>query len=316
MSCSLVLNRVRNLSTARAVINSCCTNTNRNINSIHINRWMSTSASATTTGGTIKSSSHTKDRILVINQLRPIEGAFKLRKRWGRGIGSDKGKNSGYGHQKSRSTPRAFEGGQTPMYKRFPKIGFFNPGRHHFETVSVGEIQDFINMGRIKVPDGNRFITMRDLIACGIITKVKEGVKLLSTGKEKVTTPIHLEVSRASKEAIKAIESVGGTVTCVHFNELALRALTKPYKFDILPRRARPPPTHMGYYLDCTNNGYLSPEIQLRNLKRFGCNTSEDMLREEHDVYMNNKRQLLKDERQKNIQKSLDSINSSKSSKV
>ena len=38
------------------------------------------------------------------------------------------GKMSGHGHQKSRSTPRAFEGGQTPLYKRLPKVGFHNPG--------------------------------------------------------------------------------------------------------------------------------------------------------------------------------------------
>ena len=50
------------------------------------------------------------------------------RKRWGRGIGSNRGKTSGHGHQKSRSTPRAFEGGQTPLYKRLPKIGFTNHG--------------------------------------------------------------------------------------------------------------------------------------------------------------------------------------------
>jgi len=51
---------------------------------------------------------------------------FMQRKRWGRGIGSGKGKTCGWGHQKSRSTPRAFEGGQTPLYKRLPKIGFHN----------------------------------------------------------------------------------------------------------------------------------------------------------------------------------------------
>ena len=49
------------------------------------------------------------------------------RRRWGRGVGSGRGKMSGHGHQKSRSTPRAFEGGQTPLYKRLPKIGFHNP---------------------------------------------------------------------------------------------------------------------------------------------------------------------------------------------
>lgn len=49
------------------------------------------------------------------------------RRRWGRGVGSGRGKMSGHGHQFSRSTPMGFEGGQTPMYKRLPKIGFYNP---------------------------------------------------------------------------------------------------------------------------------------------------------------------------------------------
>jgi hypothetical protein len=52
---------------------------------------------------------------------------MRQRKRVGRGTGSGLGKLAGFGHQFSRSTPRAFEGGQTPMYKRFPKIGFYNP---------------------------------------------------------------------------------------------------------------------------------------------------------------------------------------------
>lgn len=94
----------------------------------------------------------------------------------------------------------------------------------------------------------------------------------------------------ASAEAISAVESAGGTVTCVHLNKLALRALMKPYKFELLPRRARPPPKEMSYYLDRTKNGYLSPEIQIRNLKLFGTVTSEKKYREEHDTYMMAKR--------------------------
>ena len=92
-----------------------------------------------------------------------------------------------------------------------------------------------------------------------------------------------MEVSRASEDAIQAVEAAGGTITCVHFNKLALRALLKPYKFDILPRRARPPPKLMNYYLDRTKAGYLSPEVQMRNLKLFGAVTSEEKLREEHE---------------------------------
>lgn len=94
----------------------------------------------------------------------------------------------------------------------------------------------------------------------------------------------------ASKEAIAAIEGIGGTVTCVHLNTLALRALVKPYKFELLPRRARPPPKIVNYYLDKTKNGFLSPEIQIRNMKLFGTVTSEKKYRDEHDKYMQAKR--------------------------
>ena len=54
------------------------------------------------------------ERLLNMNDLRGMPS--KTRKRRGRGIGTGLGKQSGWGHQKSRSTPRAFEGGQTPLY--------------------------------------------------------------------------------------------------------------------------------------------------------------------------------------------------------
>jgi large subunit ribosomal protein L15 len=87
---------------------------------------------------------------------------------------------------------------------------------------------------------------------------------------------MHVEVSQASGSAIEAIEKAGGTVTCVHFNALALKSLLKPERFEgPLPRRARPPPKLMPRYLDYDRRGYLSPEIQMRNLKMFGKVTSE-----------------------------------------
>lgn len=101
-------------------------------------------------------------------------------------------------------------------------------------------------------------------------------------------------MSSASASAIAAVEAAGGTVTCVHFNKLALRALTKPLKFELLPRRARPPPKRMDYYLDVNRAGYLSPEIQIRNLKMFGHVTSEQAMRDEHDCYMDLRREDMK----------------------
>lgn len=165
-------------------------------------------------------------------------------------------------------------------------------------------------MGRLKVPE-NELITVRDLIACGLIGNPRDGVKLLSKvrrfplpvswrckcanfscfqGKIQLKTPFHLEVSAASAKAIKAVENVGGTVTCSHFNRLALRALVKPFKFELFPQRARPAPKQMNYYLDRTKAGYLSPEVQVRNLKLFGAINSENKYEEEHKRFMENKR--------------------------
>mmetsp|Transcript_7295 Transcript_7295/g.14481 ORF Transcript_7295/g.14481 Transcript_7295/m.14481 type:complete len:179 (-) Transcript_7295:59-595(-) len=137
---------------------------------------------------------------------------------------------------------------------------------------------------------------MRDLWTAGVVTQIREGVKLLAKHKDELRSPVHFEVSSASKNAIAAVEAAGGTVTCVHFNRLALRALLKPIKFDLLPRRARPNPKRMPYFLDHTRAGYLSPEIQIRNLRLFGHVTSEQSMREEHDRYMIGRREQIKQE--------------------
>lgn len=168
-------------------------------------------------------------------------------------------------------------------------------------------------MGRL-APKSNQLTTMRDLIISGVTTQYGDGIKLLHDviiynfiflsvsvlmlslfvcqDDVEIKTPIHLEVTQASAKAISAIEKAGGTVTCVHLNRLALRALMKPYKFELLPRRARPSPRLMPYYLDYTRCGYLSPEIQQRNLRLFGNVTSEETYRAEHDQFMIGKRKL------------------------
>ena len=76
---------------------------------------------------------------------------------------------------------------------------------------------------------------------------------------------IRIEISRASRTAIEAIEAAGGSVTTVHYNRLALRALLKPDKFAALPRRAKPPPKLMTYYTSYDKRGFLVPAVQLRD---------------------------------------------------
>merc|ERR1719157_446879 len=110
---------------------------------------------------------------------------------------------------------------------------------------------------------------MKDLVDAGVTKRsaVKYGIKLLGKGKERLRTPVKIEISRASEGAIKAVEAVGGEITTVHYNRLALRALLKPEKFDIIPKRARPPTKLIPYYTNYKNRGYLSPELQFKMLK-------------------------------------------------
>ena len=209
---------------------------------------------------------------LGLNNLRDNDGAVKTRRRVGRGIGSSKGKTCGRGHkgQKARAgggVSPLFEGGQTKFYKRIPKRGFKNRHAEPMVPINVGTLQDYIDMGRL-VPSDQPW-TIKDLIDSGVTTcsSVKHGVKLLAKGKERLRTPFKIEISRASEGAIDAIEKVGGEIATVHYNRLALRALLKPEKFDIIPKRAGPPPKLMQYYTDYDKRGYLSPEVQLRKLK-------------------------------------------------
>ncbi|TFJ85447.1 hypothetical protein NSK_002957 [Nannochloropsis salina CCMP1776] len=235
---------------------------------------------------------------LSLSDLHDNPGAKRERKRVGRGIGSGSGKTSGRGMngQKKRSSvniPQGFEGGQTPMHRRLPKTGFKNIWAEPLTPLFVGTVQNWIDMGRLVVP-ADRLMTMKDLVDAGIFkaNRVKHGIKLLARGGEHVHTPFHIEVSRASLGAIDAVEKAGGTVTCVHFNRLALRALLKPEAFRVpvlgedgqveetlqLPRRARPPPRLMPLYLDSDRRGYLSPEVQRRNKGLFnGQVTSEEI---------------------------------------
>ena len=125
-------------------------------------------------------------------------------------------------------------------------------------------------MGRLPQAETG-ILTLKDLLDAGICTpsSIKHGVKLLAKGKERLTTPIQLQVSRASREAIEAVEAVGGEVTTVHYNQLALRALLKPDKFVRIPKFARPPPRLQPYYTNWDDNrGYLSVQAQMRDLLR------------------------------------------------
>lgn len=209
---------------------------------------------------------------LRLNNLQDNPGAIKNKKRVGRGIGSGRGKTSTRGHkgQKARSGGSihpTFEGGQTKFYKLFPKRGFNNkPHAAEQHPINIGTIQMYIDMNRL---DPNNVITIADMLLAGMFkaNAIKYGVKLLSKGKEQMKQPLTIEINRASECAIDAIEEMGGNVTTVHMNRLALRTVLRPEKFEgkIMPRQARPPPKWQPYYTNFKNRGYLHPAVQLRD---------------------------------------------------
>ena len=146
-----------------------------------------------------------------LNELRDNPGATKDRIRVGRGIGSGKGKTSARGQkgQKARSggAKNGFEGGQMPIYRRLPKHGFKNPFTLHFAVVNLDTIQKAIDAGKLDA----KSIDADALLAARIITKKRDGVRLLARGA--ITTAINITVNSASKAAEEAVKKAGGTLT-------------------------------------------------------------------------------------------------------
>ncbi|MFU8793146.1 MAG: 50S ribosomal protein L15 [Acholeplasmataceae bacterium] len=145
----------------------------------------------------------------MLNELKPVEGARKNRKRLGRGPGSGTGKTSGKGHKgqlaRSGGAPRpGFEGGQLPFFQRIPKRGFKNINRKEFSVVNLSDLNQF-NDGEV--------ITPEVLIERRLVNKLKSGVKVLANGtlEKKLTVKANV----FSKAAQAAIEKAGGTVEVI-----------------------------------------------------------------------------------------------------
>jgi large subunit ribosomal protein L15 len=156
-----------------------------------------------------------------------------------------KGKTAGKGHKGQTArhgSPRpGFEGGQTPLYRRVPKRGFTNPDTIFLTALNLDKLSAFIDSGRVRNEGVITMKTLYDSHICG--RKINgQGIKLLGKGDTQFKHKIEIEVTRASARAKKAIEAAGGIVREVYFNDLGLRALIKPEKFEKIPARAHPPP--------------------------------------------------------------------------
>jgi large subunit ribosomal protein L15 len=146
-----------------------------------------------------------------LNEISDNPGASKDRMRVGRGIGSGKGKTGGRGvkGQKARAgvSIKGFEGGQMPLHRRLPKRGFYNPFSIDYNEVNLGRVQQAVDAGKL---DANAPVTLDALLAAGVVTKARDGVKILGQGELKAK--LAFEVAAASKSAVAAIEGAGGSV--------------------------------------------------------------------------------------------------------
>jgi large subunit ribosomal protein L15 len=147
-----------------------------------------------------------------LNEIRDNEGSTKNRMRVGRGIGSGKGKTGGRGvkGQKARTgvSIKGFEGGQMPLHRRLPKRGFNKPNAIVLNEVNVGRIQQAVEAGKL---DTGSAVTVETLVAAGVVSKPRDGVKILGVGELKAKHSF--QVHGASKSAVDAIEKAGGSVT-------------------------------------------------------------------------------------------------------
>ena len=147
-----------------------------------------------------------------LNDLRDNPGARKKPIIVGRGIGSGKGKTCGRGvkGQKARTgvSIKGFEGGQMPLSRRLPKRGFKNIFAKDYAEVNLGRLQQAIDAGRV---DAKKPITSESLIASGVASKARDGVRLI--GKGELKAKVDLTVAGASKSAVAAVEKAGGKIT-------------------------------------------------------------------------------------------------------
>ncbi|MDI3508209.1 MAG: large subunit ribosomal protein [Clostridiales bacterium] len=139
-----------------------------------------------------------------LHELKAVEGARKSPKRVGRGTGSGLGTTSGRGNkgQNARSgggVRPGFEGGQMPLTRRLPKVGFTNIFAKEYAEVNVDALERF---------DNGAEITPEVLKQEGVIKNIKDGVKILGDGQ--LTKSLTVKAHKFSKTAQQKIESAGG----------------------------------------------------------------------------------------------------------
>ena len=175
-----------------------------------------------------------------LHDLKPAPGSRTPKRRVGRGIAAGQGKTAGRGTkgQKSRAggkIPAWFEGGQTPLHQRIPKLrGFRNPFKIEYEVVNVGDIARLAEQGELEAGDtpggnsskkGSAPVTVNQEIlrAAGLIRRLDRPMKVLGGGE--LSTALFVVADAFSASARSKIEGAGGTVSVLEVPEKKGKAL-------------------------------------------------------------------------------------------
>ena len=142
---------------------------------------------------------------MFLNTLSPAEGSRHPKKRLGRGIGSTLGKTSGKGHkgQKARSGgfhKVGFEGGQMPLQRRLPKVGFRSRTKQFNAEVRLSELT-LIECG---------VVDMLSLKAANIVPARSKSATVIDSGN--INVPVVVKGIRVTGGALVKIQAAGGKV--------------------------------------------------------------------------------------------------------
>jgi large subunit ribosomal protein L15 len=188
-----------------------------------------------------------------LHDLRPAAGSHTARTRVGRGISAGKGKTAGRGTkgQKARaggSIPPWFEGGQTPLHMRIPKLrGFTNRFKIQYEVVNVGAIAAAAERGAFdggepaggsKAKKAAPATVNQDVLrAVGLVRTLKKPLKILGSGE--LSTPLFIVADAFTKSAVAKIEAAGGTVSILEVPTETMAAIGVGEDGARPPREAR-----------------------------------------------------------------------------
>ena len=170
-----------------------------------------------------------------LHDLKPAPGSRTAKTRVGRGIAAGKGKTAGRGTkgQKARaggSIAPWFEGGQTPLHQRIPKLrGFKNRFKVEYEVVNVGAIAAAAERGAFEADPHAKgkaaLITVNQdvLRAVGLVRTLNKPLKVLGGGE--LSTPLFVVADAFTASARTKIEAAGGTVTVLEVPDRPREAL-------------------------------------------------------------------------------------------